>query len=388
MARHLDIEVNVANKSGRRAIGNIRQLQSGRYQLRYVDPSGLPKSGGTYSTKQAAEKELNRIQHAIENGDYYESRAITEGALDPKTVTLSELAEHWRATRLTSKGRPLAPKTLAEYKRYVEVELARFKDKPVRSITSGLVERWWRDEKIQAHPRQRNSVYKHLSTLMDYAADKSRRIVLASPCTIENAKTYSPESQPETPTLEQVELMLANARQPFQAFLVIAAWGGLRRGEIFGLQRGDFEITESPSGTVILVNVVRSVEWKTRPATFKPPKYESFRTVALPPRAHTSVLELLSRTAIHSTALLFPRVDGSEEVPHEGRFNSEWRRLRLVAGYSGSFHSLRSFHLTQYGLTGATAVEISARGGHKDLKTAMRYQRTTGRDRDLAQLLG
>lgn len=380
--------MDLANKPGRRAIGNIRQLQSGRYQLRYVDPSGLPRSGGTYSTKQIAEKELNRIQYAIENGTYYESRAVSEGALDPKTVTLSELAEHWRATRLNSKGLPLAPKTLAEYKRYVEVELARFKDKPVRAITSGMVELWWRDPKVQAHPRQRNSVYKHLSSLMSYAAEKSRRLILASPCTIENATSYSPARQPEAPTIEQVEIMLESSVGPFREFLTIAAWGGLRRGELFGLQRGDFEILESASGLEISVNVARSVEWKTRPATFKSPKYDSYRTVALPPRAHPAVLELLSRTPIHQTALLFPRLDGTDEIPHEGRFNSQWRRVRSIAGFGGRFHSLRSFHLTQYGLTGATAVEISARGGHKDLKTAMRYQRTTGRDGELAKRLG
>jgi integrase len=388
MARHLKIEVDMANKPGRRAIGNIRQLQSGRYQLRYVDPSGLPRSGGTFSTKQTAEKELNRIQYAIENGTYYESKAVAEGTLDPKSVTLSELAEHWRATRLNSKGRPLAPKTLAEYTRYVEVELARFKDKPVRAITSGMVELWWRNPKNQAHPRQRNSVYKHLSTLMGYATDKSRRIILASPCTIENASIYSPDREPETPTLEQVEMMLENAVGPFHAFLTIAAWGGLRRGELFGLQRGDFEITDSPSGLEISINVARSVEWKTRPATFKPPKYDSYRTTVLPPRAHSSVLELLHSLPIHQTALLFPRLDGTDEIPHEGRFNSQWRRVRKAAGYGGRFHSLRSFHLTQWGLTGATAVEISARGGHKDLKTAMRYQRTTGRDSELARRLG
>ena len=388
MARHLKIEVDVANKPGRRAIGNIRQLQSGRYQLRYVDPSGIPRSGGTFSTKQIAEKELNRIQYAIESGTYYESRAVSEGALDPKTVTLSELAEHWRATRLNSKGRPLAPKTLAEYQRYVEVELARFKDKPIRAITSGMVELWWRDPKVQRHPRQRNSVYKHLSSLMSYAADKSRRLILASPCTIENASSYSPNRKPETPSLEQVEVMLEAAAEPFRTFLMIAAWAGLRRGELFGLQRGDFQIVESESELEILVNVARSVEWKTRPATFKPPKYDSYRTTALPPRANASVLELLNRTPIHQSALLFPRVDGTDEIPHEGRFNSQWRRVRAVAGFRGRFHSLRSFHLTQFGLTGATAVEISERGGHRDLKTAMRYQRTTGRDRELAKRLG
>lgn len=98
--------------AGRRGLGPIRNLPSGKYQVRYTDPLGIRRTARTaFQTKSLADFELTRIRGAIESGTWQIDQTPQEGDLDPKTLTLKELAEHWRSQQVTSEGCPLSPKT-------------------------------------------------------------------------------------------------------------------------------------------------------------------------------------------------------------------------------------------------------------------------------------
>lgn len=384
---------------GKRGLGNIRKLPSGRYQLRYTDPFGLPQSGGTFGTKALAEMELNRIQGSIERGTYHQAKAIKEGDTDPKTLTLMELGELWRAQRLNPRGQPLSPNTLAGYERDVRVVLQPLSTKRVREITSGLVAKWWKDNAPQARTtktgktrivggRNRNAAYKHLNTLMRYAIKQGW--IVENPCDIEGANVYVPDEQPAVPDIKHVEIMLREAPEPMRTLIELAAWGGFRKGELLELRRKDIDHVKDDDGTTWLeVNVNRAVVWDKTKAIVRVPKTTgSKRKVSLPQRCNEGVLRYLNTIPINPDALLFS--SSSIENTHwaEGTLDKRWRRIRALAGYEGTFHSLRGFAATQYGLTGATAIEIMSRFGHRNIKTAMRYQRTTGRENHLLKLIG
>jgi len=339
-------------------------------------------SGGTFTTKQLAELQVSRITFAIESGNFAKQAATRIGDLDSKTATLRELAEHWRETRLR-KGQTLAATTLQEYERLVNNVLAPFADMPVRGITAGQIEKWWKPEHRRA-PNQASKAYKHLKTLTDYAL--KRRWITESPCQIEGATSYRPASRPEIPSREQVEIMVRESPEPFNVVVSLAAWGGLRKGEIFALKRKDVVFEKVEGETWVSVRVERAVTWVDRAAFEKMPKTEgSVRTVTLPPELAPVLKGHLKSVAAYPDALLFERRPGSGEHWLEFQMNPLWRAVRDAAGFTGRFHSLRAFAGTMFAQTGATTFETMDRLGHRNIKTAMAYQRATGREWELVK---
>lgn len=373
----------MAEQRGKRGLGSIRKLTSGRYQLRYTDPNGVRQNGNvTFVTKAQAEQALGAIANSIATGTYFQRQAVAQGDLDPKTLTLSQLGDHWRAVRVNRNGVALSPNTAHEYKRLISNTLAQFADKPIRSITRGQIEKWWASERGRA-PRQANAAYKHLKTLMGYAV--KHRYINENPCDIEGATSYS---APDTavPTADQVAILIEVAQEPFNVMLALAAWGGLRKGELLELRRKDIEVDKSEGEVWVWVSVSRAVIWVDNKPLVKEPKTKgSARRFPLPASAGALVASYLESLPVYPDALLFPKREGVNEQWGKYQISPLWRAARAQAGFTGRFHSLRAFAMTQYGLTGATAKEIMERGGHTNLRTAMRYQTTTGRDLDLVR---
>jgi integrase len=255
----------------------------------------------------------------------------------------------------------------------------------VRTITAGQVEAWFKPQQRNA-PNQASKAYKHLNTLMKYAL--KRNWITTNPCDIDGAASYTPK-QPAVPDEKQVDIMLTSAREPFDVIVALAAWGGLRKGEIFALRRQDLTVEKSDGETWITVHVSRGVTWQNNIASVGVPKsVNSLRDVILPQRITELVAKRLNSMPINADALLFARHPGLNEPWREFQMKPFWDDVRAQAGFSGRFHALRGFALTQYGLTGATAAELMQRGGHRDIETAMIYQRSTGRERDLVRSLG
>ena len=287
-----------------RGFGNIRKLKSGKWQVRYTDPQGLARTGRiTFSSKREAEFELSKIREAIERGTWQVDQTPQAGDLDPRTVTLEQLARHWRGQAVTTQGRPLAPRTLLEYERLISKTLSRFKDQPIRAITTQQLEQWRAGELRRGKLNQTSKAYKHLNSLLTWA--HKRKWIVANPCTIERATSYRP-AQPPTPTKAQVELMLANTSEEFALFLALASQGGLRKGEILELRLKDIsKATDAEPGARITVS--RAVTWVKSSPIVKPPKTSaSARTVLLPPRASELLrAHLKGLNTIDPEALLF-----------------------------------------------------------------------------------
>jgi integrase len=332
-----------------------------------------------------AERELQHIRFSIENGTWTADNTPQAGDLDPKTVTLRDLASYWRDQRSTTSGQPLSPTTLAEYRRLVEVTLSPFTNKPIRTITTQQIERWRSPEMLRA-PNQTVKAYKHLKTLMTWA--HKRKWIASNPCDIERGTSYRP-SEPLAPNRQQVEIMFETANEQFQTVLALAAWGGLRKGEIMELRRKDIERVQDDGITYCAVNVRRGVIWENGAPKVKTPKTpKSIRRVILPSTASAIVLQHLLTLPISPEALLFS--SDPEGIQHWGEFKIKpyWQKVCLAAGFVGRFHSLRAFAMTQYASQGATLQDIMDRGGHNNVETAMRYQRESGRELEFVKRLG
>lgn len=363
--------------------GNIRKLPSGRYQARYTDPDGKTQSLGTYPNKQLANESLRRTLGEIDKGVWELSQETNKALIDGKTITLAEVAERYRKLG-TRGGNPLSPRTLAEYEGYIRRDLARFADKPIRSLRADQVEDWWIELGDKGTLSLRQKVYSHLKSLTKFALKKGW--IPKDPCDIRGGTQAPSVKNPIIPTREQAELIIELAPDNLKALFLLASWGGFRKGELLELRRKDIRLDET-SGHY-LVNASRGVIWLPGgQVEVRLPKYESGRENPLPEFCNDAIRKHLHSVPLDPEALLFPDPGTNNHYPNH-KLNRTWEKIRKQSGYSGSLHTLRSFAGTQYAMTNATAREIMDYLGHNNIKTAMRYQKNPGRQVALAKRLG
>lgn len=363
----------------------VRLTRAGQYQIRYTGPDGRRYSGGTYRTKTDATKALALIQASISDRTWKARKASVDGELSGKH-SLSEWSEEWIRIRSSKTGRPLATRTVAEYRRLVASSLSRFDSRPVESITSGQVRKWWAEYRVQA-PRAANSAYKYLSSVLAYAV--KRGALYETPCDIEGATHYQPAPKPKLSSQDQIDKLITETSDPWKTFFTIAVYGGLRRGEIAELRVGDIaRDPESPDR--LSLEVSRSVKWLSNSDTeVGPPKSATgARLVPLGLKPSQVVAEYLDTRPGRADALLFSRDSEGREHLRESRIRNEMKRARDRFGISESLHRLRDYSLTRYAQAGATLQEVMARGGHNNVRAAMAYQRDAGRAAELADRMG
>lgn len=368
-------------------VQGLRKLPSGKYQIRYTDPEGLRRSGGTHRHKRDALRALGRIEDSIRAGTWKPLAEAQEGGPDPRRVTLKEYSELWLATRLTKQGGSLAPKTQELYRYLMTGPLAEFADVSIRRITRAKVEEWWTRAEFGTG-RTRNGAYKFLKALLDNAAE--RGLISVSPCKIENATSYKSKDT-IAPTDTELGLIMESARaDDLRAVIALMAFCGLRPAEALAIRRKSLLTTEVNDKTWWEVRVDSSLSWlKGGKIIFKEPKSESGkRTLPIPGPALPHLLKHLEAVPHDPEALLFSR-DSEHKIPWpEFRLRQRLEPLRQLAGYKGSARGFRHYHLTRYGILGATIKEIMEQGGHSSVEAAMRYQLTTGRKYELAERLG
>jgi integrase len=174
-------------------------------------------------------------------------------------------------------------------------------------------------------------------------------------------------------TVAQVRSLTLAMPGHLQAAVTLAAWGGLRRGEVLALRRGDVDELRS------MVHVERGqVELSDGTLVFGPPKTEAgVRNVHLPKPAMSDVTShLASYVGPEPDDLVFT---GRAGVPMRPKtLATAFNSARLRCGLPGvRFHDLRHFALTMAAATGATTKELMRRAGHSSPAAALRYQHAT-----------
>lgn len=211
----------------------------------------------------------------------------------------------------------------------------------------------------------------------------SPTVVQANPCTIKGA---APERSPEmrTAIIDQVA-KLAEAVPPwYRALVLLAAYGGLRWGELAGLCRRHVDLA---GGTVTVEQQLLEVDGAF---ALGPSKSDAGRrTVALP---RIVVDALAGHLAAHVPddpgAYLFR----SEENTNLCRSNFRrrvWVPATRAAGVEGlRFHDLRHTAGTPAAVAGGTLREVMDRLGHSTAAAALRYQHAmANRDAAIARAL-
>ncbi|HRN28134.1 MAG TPA: tyrosine-type recombinase/integrase [Terrimesophilobacter sp.] len=380
----------MATKRKRReSFGAVRKLPSGRYQASYLGPDGSRYTGPhTFDAIEDARGWLarRRVEIVDEVWTPHGARATTS-VKSGETETFADYADRWISTRTNRKGEHLRPRTAAEYRRLVAGPLSEFGDKRLSGISPEDVRGWYSELIGRGTKTQAARAYELLKSILSTAVSDGR--LKSNPCQVRGGSSASTGKPVLPPTGAELQVIMDSITPKYRAAVVLAAWAGVRYGELTELRRKDLELVkENGSLSVIAVNVSRAVTQVTGQGyVVGPTKSEAgVRTIVLPPHVNDVIVKHLDQyVSRFPESLLFPNTDGSSHLP-QSSFYKHWDPARRAAKRSDlPWHGLRHYGATRAALAGATLKELQSRLGHSTVAAAMRYQHTAGRDEELAR---
>jgi integrase len=350
--------------------GTTRQLPSGRWQARFYGPDGVRHSAPvTFDTRLDAAAWLRAQAGDVDRG-LWQAPTST-----PKVGTFGGYAAGWLA------GRELKPRTRAHYQRLLDrLILPNLGDAPLDRVTPATVRAWYAEVSPDA-PTLRAHAYALLRTI--FATAVSEDLIVANPCRIRSGGSSRTKHRPKVATLPELEVIVAAMPARLRAMVLLAAWCGLRFGELAELRRGDVDLAAG------VLRISRGVARADGEVIVGDPKSEAgIRTVSIPPHL-LPVLEehLAEHVRPGAAALLFPAVNGGHLAP--STLYGSFYPAREAAGRRDlRFHDLRHTGATLAAATGATLADLMARLGHSTPAAALRYQHAAAdRDRAIAEAL-
>jgi integrase len=430
----------------RRQTGSVRKLPSGRYQARFLGPDGVTRPAPTtFATSGEADDWIASQQvdvsrgrwHAPELGaellrDYFD-RWLTRRTPDfaPRTVALyrgladryvllrlempssggnrslrhielgarqvrhitASAVEDWRAAALLKAAAAATARANGPSRRVHPARawaVANGIDVPATGrLSAELLERWQEEappEKAPAAPKNagRTQVAQAYSLLRSVLADAVAKGVLPSnPCRIPKGGE-APHDERVPATFAELELITAAMPERYRAAVTVAAWSGLRAGELFALRRRDV----GTGATTLRVDRAQ-VELSGQPVTYSPPKSEAGSRVVHLPESVAAILaaHLDEHVARERDALIF--ATESLQPVRESYRSQMFRKARHAAGRDDlRWHDLRHTGATEFARAGATQAELQRRLGHSTQRAAAIYQHAADeRDRLLAERL-
>ncbi len=361
----------------RRAGGGVDQLPSGRYRVRIATPDGRRVSLGTFATKRAAEAAYARTITDQAEGRW---RAPVHSS-----ETLAEYSAKWLDARLTNRGEPLRPRVRDLYRGQLDRHiLPALGDTACHKITTRMVRDWVAHMRGPEGPGASTAAkcYRLLRSILATAVEDGLADV--NPCAIKGAGV-EPADERTVPTVAQALALADTIDARLRSAVLLAAFVGLRKGELLGLRRGDLDLENG------LVRIERQRQLDQQGNHLVgPPKSEAGRRVVAIPGA------LIEPLGTHLDRYAQPGVDGYVFTGHKGgplsppALQIAWDRARRTLDLEHlHFHDLRHLAGTLAAGTGAGTKELMYRLGHSAPQAALRYQHATAeRDASIAEAIG
>jgi integrase len=250
----------------RRRFGKVRKLPSRRWQASYLGPDGRRRNGpDTFRTKSEAEQWLAAAETDLRRGSW-----VDDGLA---RVRFEDYARGW----LRDHPR-LGPRWRETCERNLRLHLAPLAGVALRDITHTVV-REWHATALRGSGGRTSIVqsYRFLRAVMNNAVREGA--LPRHPCDIPGAGSDRAKERPVA-TPEQIAALTAAIAPRYRAAVVLAAWGGLRRGELLALHHSDVNLE---AGTVT-VRRTRTELLSSQQKFESPPKTDAgYRTVAVPP---------------------------------------------------------------------------------------------------------
>ena len=354
----------------RRQFGSVRKLPSGRFQASFVLPGGVTRQNAphTFKTKTDANRWLTLVEADISRGAWLDSRAAAEPFGNYAQAVLRDspkIGVRWRET----------------CERNLRLHLAPLVNVPLRELTASRVREWHAAALRGKGGRTSISQsYRFLRMVMNVAVREG--IIPRNPCQIPGAGTVRSVERPVA-TPAQIVALVDAINPRYRTAVLIAAWCGLRRGEIAGLLVTDVDLTEHT--ITVRKNRIEPLHAPDAAHDGDPKTEAGKRTITIPP--HVVPLVRLHLEQFAGKERLFVSRDGS---PLRGNtlYQAFVRARRQVGLDKLTFHDLRHTGQTLAAQTGATLADLMKRLGHSSMAAARRYLHAVdGRDREIAKAL-
>lgn len=355
--------------SKRRQFGYVRKLRSGRYSASYVGPSGARHfAPDTFRTMADANRWLALVEADLSRGTWVDDRAalVTFGSYARAVLRDSpKIGIRWRET----------------CERNLRLHLAPLLDVPLRALTPSRVREWY--AAALRGPGGRTSIaqsYRFMRMVMNTAVREG--LMVRNPCMVPGAGVVRASERPVASPAEVVALVEAITPR-YRTAVLIAAWCGLRRGEIAGLLVDDVDLAART--ITVRRNRVEPLSLPAGASDRDPKTQAGRRTVAVPP--HLIPVLRLHLEQYAGPERLFISRDGS---PLRG--NTLYQAFVRARGKVGldelTIHDLRHTGATLAAQTGASLADLMKRLGHSSMAAARRYMHAVdGRDQEIAKAL-
>lgn len=347
-----------------------------RFKIRYANGSGKMVSESKFTTENKARTALARRRTQVMDGDH-----ISPGSADTK---FKKVADEWVAAHPDWKER-----TRRANEWTVNRKLAPLHDKRMKQITTETVYSFRVDLMNTVTERgglpAASSVNRTMTVL--YAICEHARLkrhLAVNPCAdLRAVKGGSREIIPPTikevgtlvrrmaePTPERVDALgrryKAQPADPRWAVLVeVAAWTGLRAGELAGLKVSDLDLG---AGTLAVRRTVIDTKGGLREDT--PKSLRSRRVIDL----GSQVTALLKKHTKGMKRADYVFGQGDKPLRHNQFQGRVFRPAADALGLTITFHDLRHFHASVLIASGMDVVAVSRRLGHADSSiTLKRY---------------
>lgn len=332
-----------------------KQLPSGMWQARELIPGTKRyRSLGTFPTFD----------------DARDAQALSRAGVDitsPKAKPVPRPGEiffwTYAETHLALQKDRLAPGTyvnyLRDYRKYLEPAFGKLR---LSEITPTRVKAWW--VSLEHKPLPRRASYTVLSGIMR-AAEDDGEIQRWRP--IRGAFKDRSTPRPKFSTSDvQMLRMLSSADEQVLAVLWVLASSGLRIGEVlaFTWEEVDFQGHGLRVHKRMLKDgtIARGRKWHPDADVFQPITGEA-----------VAALKRLYDLRTDKSGACFRNTRG--EPLRYAAWRERWVSLRAACGLDNmNSHDVRAIHLTEVGKVFSLA-ETMTRGGHTDVRSAMRYQR-------------
>jgi integrase len=342
---------------------NVRRLDSGHYQGRFMSSGVTYTSPDTYDFQDEAAAWVLTTKSALRTGTY-----TPPGLPTTKTPFLEYAMRHIRYQKLALSTEEKNTQLLTNH-------LAGFHAQEVSSITKAQVDDWYHALEQTGIKTTAAKAYTLLAAIMRRAVDDD--LLTKNPCRIKGARAGSTQKPQHIPSSAEVQILINNLNGQNRLMVFLDSQIGLRYGELTSLQRKDFVWSNAFATPRWQVNIERSVTLVNGTFVQGPPKSKaSKRTMTVPPELNSAIESHLNQNVgPDPDSLFFPSASGT--YIRNDVFRRNWDRALVRGGLNlKNFtpHCLRHFAATNFvNDAGANIAELQAFLGDSSVEAAMRY---------------
>lgn len=360
-------------KEGRRGRqpgwGTVAQLPSGRYIARWSDLDGKRcQAEQTFESVSDARAFLATVKADILRRTYRAPRTVSE--------TLAEYGARWIETRPGIKDSTRHQYEI-DFRRHIEPYLG---DRVLDRIEPEAVRRWnaalAKDLRQELAHTSRDGAatvaraYRLLRSILQTAVGDE--LLIRNPCKISGAGEARSTERPVL-SVREIAALANEVPAHYRAFVIVAAFSGLRAGELAALRVSDLILEDPPA-----IRVSRRLYRVAGEVTVDRPKStRGFRTVPIPSFVADELRWHLAehRDGAKKADLVFVTASGRDVL--DGYSQVIRRALDRVGREDVRMHDLRHSALTAAAEHGATLATLMHMAGHSTSNAAQRYQHAT-----------